>query len=61
MLEVSIRVFIERLQYMIKICELCDNQFETSSSTRIYCYDCSGDSNRRDNMYVSIRIYIERL
>ena len=34
---------------MIKICEICNNKFETSSSTRIYCYDCSGDSSRKDN------------
>lgn len=34
---------------MIKICEICDKKFETKSSTRIYCYDCSGDSTRKDN------------
>lgn len=34
---------------MEKICEICNNTFETSNSTRIYCYDCSGDSTRKDN------------
>lgn len=34
---------------MIKICEICENKFETKSSTRIYCYDCSGESTRLDN------------
>ena len=31
---------------MIKICEICNGKFETKSSTRIYCYDCSGESTR---------------
>ena len=34
---------------MIKICEICENEFETKSVTRIYCYDCSGESTRLDN------------
>lgn len=25
---------------MIKICEICDNKFESNSATRIYCYQC---------------------
>ena len=34
---------------MIKVCEICENKFETKSSTRIYCYECSGESTRIDN------------
>ena len=34
---------------MQKICEICNNKFETSSSSRIYCFNCSGDSTRKDN------------
>lgn len=34
---------------MIKICEICNNKFDTKSSTRIYCYECSGESTRTDN------------
>lgn len=34
---------------MIKVCEICENKFETKSSTRIYCYECSGESTRLDN------------
>ena len=34
---------------MIKICEICENEFETNSLTRIYCYECSGESTRLDN------------
>ena len=34
---------------MKKICEICNNEFESSSSTRIYCYNCSGDSTRSIN------------
>ena len=34
---------------MIKFCEICEEKFETKSSTRIYCYECSGDSTRQDN------------
>ena len=31
---------------MIKICEICNNKFETDSHSRIYCYECSGESTR---------------
>lgn len=31
---------------MIKICEICTHKFDTNSATRIYCYNCSGDSTR---------------
>ena len=34
---------------MKKMCDICGASFETKSSTRIYCYDCSGDSTR--NIY----------
>lgn len=34
---------------MIKICEICGKRFETKSSTRLYCYECSGESTRSDN------------
>ena len=34
---------------MIKICEICGKKFETKSSTRLYCYECSGESTRSDN------------
>lgn len=34
---------------MIKICEICENKFETKSATRIYCYNCSSESTRLDN------------
>lgn len=34
---------------MVKICEICNKKFESNSSTRIYCYDCSGDSTRSKN------------
>ena len=34
---------------MIKVCEICENKFETKSSTRIYCYECSGESTRNNN------------
>ena len=33
---------------MTKFCEICGDEFETKSSTRIYCYECSGDSTRQD-------------
>lgn len=36
---------------MKKIYDICGASFETKSSTRIYCYDCSGDSTR--NIYVT--------
>ena len=31
---------------MTKICEICENRFETNSKTRLYCYNCSGESTR---------------
>ena len=31
---------------MTKTCEICNSKFETKSSTRIYCYKCSGESTR---------------
>ncbi len=31
---------------MIKLCEICNSSFVTKSSTRIYCYKCSGESTR---------------
>lgn len=34
---------------MIKICEICNEKFDIKSSTRVYCYKCSGDSTRLDN------------
>ena len=34
---------------MIKVCEICNNKFETKSSTRIYCYERSGESTRSNN------------
>ena len=34
---------------MIKICEICNEKFDTNSKSRIYCYKCSGDSTRLDN------------
>ena len=34
---------------MIKLCEICNKKFETKSSTRLYCYECSGESSREDN------------
>ena len=34
---------------MKKICEICEEKFETKSSTRIYCYKCSGESTRINN------------
>lgn len=34
---------------MIKFCEICERQFETNSTSRIYCYECSGESTRNDN------------
>lgn len=34
---------------MVKICEICENKFETKSYTRIYCYECSEESTRLDN------------
>ena len=34
---------------MKKTCEICEKMFDTESYTRIYCYDCSGESTRFDN------------
>ena len=34
---------------MTKICEICENKFETSFKSRLYCYDCSGESTRTNN------------
>ena len=34
---------------MVKICEICNNKFETKSHSRIYCYECSGESFRNKN------------
>lgn len=34
---------------MIKICQICNSKFDTNSSTRIYCYQSSGDSTRKNN------------
>lgn len=31
---------------MIKICEICGKKYESNSTSRIYCLDCSGDSSR---------------
>ena len=33
---------------MIKICEICNAKFETTSLSRIYCYECSGSSTRSE-------------
>ena len=37
------------MKLVIKICEICGKKFETKSSTRLYCYECSGESTRLDN------------
>jgi len=34
---------------MLKVCEICNKEYETNSYIRIYCYECSGESTRRDN------------
>ena len=34
---------------MTKVCEICNSKFETKSATRIYCYNCSGESTRNDS------------
>lgn len=34
---------------MKKICDICEKVFETTSKTRVYCYECSGDSTRANN------------
>ena len=33
---------------MLKICEICNQDYETNSHSRIYCYKCSGESTRND-------------
>lgn len=33
---------------MIKICKICENEFITDNYSRIYCYNCSGNSLRND-------------
>lgn len=32
---------------MKRICEICSKEFETKSSTRIYCYYCSGEQQEQ--------------
>ena len=34
---------------MIKICEICNEKFDCNNKSRIYCYNCSGDSTRLEN------------
>ena len=34
---------------MIKRCEICSEEFDTNSKSRIYCYKCSGESIRSNN------------
>lgn len=34
---------------MEKICEICNRKFDTNSYSRIYCYECSGESTRSNN------------
>lgn len=34
---------------MKKICEICEQKFETNSKSRLYCYECSGESTRMNN------------
>lgn len=34
---------------MIKICEICEQKFESNSKSRLYYYECSGESTRIDN------------
>ena len=31
---------------MKKICEICETEFESTSKSRLYCYECSGESTR---------------
>ena len=33
---------------MIKICKICENEFITDNYSRIYCYNCSGNSSKND-------------
>lgn len=32
-----------------KRCEICGNNYQTNSPIRIYCYECSGESTRKNN------------
>ena len=34
---------------MKKVYEICENRFEINSKSRIYCFDCSGESTRKGN------------
>ena len=34
---------------MIKKCKICEKEFNTDNYSRIYCYECSGDSTIQDN------------
>ena len=34
---------------MRRICEICEKEYDTNSKSRIYCYECSGESTRADN------------
>lgn len=34
---------------MRKTCEICNEKFESNSRSRIYCFNCSGDSSRVNN------------
>ena len=34
---------------MQRVCEICEKEYETSYQSRIYCYECSGESTRTDN------------
>lgn len=34
---------------MNKICEICEKEFESNNKSRIYCYECSGESSRLNN------------
>lgn len=34
---------------MKKLCEICEKEFDTDNCTRIYCYECSGNSTRMDD------------
>lgn len=40
---------LNKVIFMKKTCEICNKEFESNSSTRIYCYECSGESTRKDN------------
>ena len=34
---------------MIKVCKICESKFNTDNYSRLYCYNCSGESTRKDN------------